>query len=131
MKLKESAIFITLAIVTLLIPIISAETVIVGNYSIDYNISKPHENEIPNDITLKIKTFDGYVKVWPTSVPVGFENDIVYGIIEVDGDDGILRISPEGYFGMQTDKVSIFSTMPFYDTADFLRTLHIQPIESE
>lgn len=123
--------FALLLTLVLLVGMTSAETVSVGNYSIEFNISKPHIIEdfgesIPGSNTTVVKTFDGYVAFQPRHLLIEVpEKAGLVGHIYVDGTKGEM-----GEFYKYKDVYILncahwfaYSTMQFQDTLDFIESL--------
>lgn len=111
-------------ILLLIIPAVG-EIVDLGNYTIEFNLSKPHEIEEAPDGLLKIKTFDGVIFLTNEF----FLEEEGYGeSIIVDGQYGTLNFPKSGgdAYVVNLKNFTIASELPFYETADFLRGLHIK-----
>ena len=129
-----------LIMLTLWMMPISAETVTIGNYNIEFNLSRPHETENSSELlvindtesyyqTLTIKTFDG--KIWiVTGIDQPSNPDIYTEEIEIDGDKGVIGFPSysNSAYKITIGKTFIMSELPFFETADFLRSFHIKPL---
>jgi hypothetical protein len=113
----------------------SAEKITVGNYSVSFDYSKPHQIIIHNDTSyFKMETFDGKIYV-DIDNPGGRLDMELRGAglrqeTQVNGNmaeawligDTITACTTEGI------PLEIFGNLPLYDLADFLRSLHVQPV---
>jgi hypothetical protein len=112
----------------------AAESVKVGSYNVSFNVSQAHEidlNDIDNGVT--IKTFDGKASVIIAKNHTMLDLlasaqdvviDDVTGKISRMADDE--RVFLAAYALTPTEEVMIISAIPFYETADFLRSLHVR-----
>jgi hypothetical protein len=126
----------------LLVMAASAESVTVGDYNVTFNYNKLHENMIINNNTsLLIQTFNGSITMWPGSIDhisdlssetQKFLAEQHWEDIIIDGRDAKLYIGSDGFLvqSLSEDAKSfqLYSDLPFYDLADFLRTVHIEQI---
>ncbi len=127
-------------ILVLLMAVVSAESIILGDYNLSFELNKPHEMEIiPPDII--IKTFDGKIIMeyanWSSSLHLS--DNVPTESINFSGRYGDLQILRSIYdvpiydvtipMG-KNSHILIQSHMPFLNTADFLRSLHIEPVKA-
>lgn len=136
----------------LLMATASAESIAINGYDVNFNITGPYkiENDSNSQTTI-INTLNGLVSigVFHYDIPVKqsaleslrelYPDANIHSII-IDGAEGVYTIFAGSfsdtftamYFGYnQTLGVSIVSSLPFYDNADFLRSLHIKPLQEE
>ena len=121
-----------------LMSLASAETIIVGNYTVAFDFGKPHEVSVGNHSTLVLKIFDGRVEGsigWGYDIPevrnvertAKQEQAIQY--VQVSGQTCEL-ISAGDHFALINEFGSIpfvvLGQMPFLDLSDFLKTLKIE-----
>ncbi|OPY57284.1 MAG: hypothetical protein A4E49_00074 [Methanosaeta sp. PtaU1.Bin112] len=111
----------------LLIDIVSAESVNLGNHTIEFNMSRPHEVDNDRD-TLLIKSFDGSVLIIPNAPDPSIDAFRVEAI-KIDNASGTLSFLKDEYaatYKKDGEWNAILSSLPIYQTADFLRSLHIE-----
>lgn len=121
--------------ILVLMSIASAETVNVGNYSVSFEYSKPHQNIIDNNSSsMLIKTFDGKftINMNPETIlslwDILKDKDCTQYII-VDNQNSKLLTSGD-LFDLVNPSFAVAGNMPFFDLADFLKTLKIEKRKS-
>jgi len=123
---------ILLFVAMLIVSGVAAETVTLKNCNITFNINKPHEIEMQqNDSILLIKTFDGWVNIIPDNVSdVNHDRYITLDKSKINNISSQFYVSPqdEMYAILMQGGTLIHSTLGFIDTADFLKSFHIERI---
>jgi len=122
----------------LIMSMAAAETVKVGNYSIEFNLSRPHEvvttlekldgGKINGTYAeLTIKTFDDVILIIP-GIKEEPDPTVFTEPIEVDNVKGILAFpnASGAVYKIVVGDTFIASYLYLFETADFLRTLHIR-----
>jgi hypothetical protein len=116
----------------------SAETIIVGNYSIDFDFNKTHIVEDLGQNTTAVKTFDGYIAFIPGHLDIDIpENAGLIGHLYIDGTKGEMGEFYSYKDGKHIDYVLncahwyAFSTMSLQDTLDFLQFMKSNPAKAK
>ena len=109
----------------------SAETVNLGNCTVSFNYNKPHQNIIEQNLSsMIIETFDGKISisvnpvttldVWNTIKDKDCKQSITINDINSE------LLTSGDLFALVNQYYMVDGNMPFFDLADFLKTLKIE-----
>ena len=120
--------FALILVMMQILGIASAETISVGDYNITFDYNKPHETVVISNETAILKTFDGAVYF-----TMGRIYDLIDGeLVTVSGYQGLLYHGPNafGFVNEQDPQFMVEGDLPYYDSADFLRSLRIEKVKA-
>jgi hypothetical protein len=116
----------------------SAETIVVGNYTIDFNFNKTHIVEDLGQNTTAIKTFDGYIAFLPGHLDIDSpKNAGLIGYLYVNGTKDEMGEFYSHKDGSKTDYVlncahwCALSTMSLQETLDFIQLMKSNPTKAK
>ncbi len=110
----------------LLMATASAETAMMDNYSITFNISEPHKTEL-QEYSVNVKTFEGFTAIYPYVTLNDIEERNLVFVGEVE--DGYLYVegSAPALVAKYDDK-TVISNLPLLDFLDFLKTIEVREV---
>ena len=103
------------------------ESIVLGNYTINFDYNKPHEIVSVDQNISELNTFYGTSFFSFQYAPVGsFANEVKYQRVNISNSNAWLIIDQYDYFVAFPDNpIIIYGQMPFMDLANFLRTIKI------